>query len=86
MLLWVRAQGRSNTAALLAAVVVMFGGPHFLHVYAGHLTNLCVMAWMPWVLLAIHRWRSGARGHWVLLGALVVSPIATAAALRQALE
>lgn len=73
MLLWVRALGRSPSAALFAAIVVMFGAPHFLHVYAGHLTNLCVMAWMPWLFLVLRRWRAAGSIHWVVAGGLVIA-------------
>ena len=31
----------------------MFCGAHFLHIYAGHLPNLCTMAWTPLIFLSI---------------------------------
>lgn len=51
--LWVRANGMHPGAALLAGVMVMFGGTYFPHIYAGHLSTLDTMAWVPFVLLAI---------------------------------
>ena len=45
MSLWMRERGLHGLAALFAGVVFMFSGPFFPHVYAGHLSNLCTMAW-----------------------------------------
>src|SRR5947209_3227786 len=63
-------------ACLVGGLVFMFGGPHFLHVYAGHLAQLCTIAWAPLVLLAI----DGAidadrarRPRWALLGSFALA-------------
>jgi len=40
-------------AALAGGTMVMFSGPYFLHVYAGHLSNLCAMVWAPLIFLAV---------------------------------
>ena len=42
-------------AACLAGTLAMFCGAHFLHVYAGHLPNLCTMVWVPRLLPSICR-------------------------------
>ncbi|MDX6766820.1 MAG: YfhO family protein [Candidatus Methylacidiphilales bacterium] len=70
-LLW----GRSlhPLAALLGGVLYLFCGPHFLHVPAGHLTNLCVMAWVPLIFLAVDRWLKFESLKPVLLGCAVVA-------------
>src|ERR1035441_10363302 len=45
--LWLASNRLGFLAALFGAFVFMFGGSFFLHVYPGHLTNLCTMAWIP---------------------------------------
>jgi hypothetical protein len=52
---WTRNRGLHSWACLLAAMMFMFCGPHFFHVYAGHLPNLCTMIWAPLLFLAIDR-------------------------------
>ena len=53
--LWVRNRGLHPLACLLAATMFMFGGPYFLHIFAGHLSNLCTLVWAPLLFLAIDR-------------------------------
>lgn len=73
MYAWMVFRGLLPLAGLLASVGFMFCGPHFLHIYAGHLSNLCAMVWTPLLLLAIDgltaaaSWKRAAR--WALLGA-----------------
>lgn len=71
--LWILRAGVHPVAAAFAGLVVVFGGPHFLHLYAGHLPNLCVMAWVPWLFLAIEAWRRDGQPRWVAAGAIVVA-------------
>ncbi|MGA2557387.1 MAG: hypothetical protein ABSG04_14055 [Verrucomicrobiota bacterium] len=52
---WMRHRGLHSLACLLAAVIFMFCGPHFLQVHAGHLPNLCTLIWAPLLFLAIDR-------------------------------
>lgn len=52
---WTRHRGLHSWACLLAAVIFMFCGPHFLQIYAGHLPNLCTLVWAPLLFLAIDR-------------------------------
>ena len=66
--LWGRYRGLSKLAGLLSGVIMMFGGPIFLHVMTGHANNLAAMAWAPLLFLSAdyildHRYRDG-----VLLG------------------
>jgi hypothetical protein len=71
---WLR-WGRSlhPLAALMGGGLYLFCGPHYLHVAAGHLTNLCVMAWVPLVFLALDLWiRDGGRKG-LILGSVVVA-------------
>ncbi len=53
--LWTTNRGLHPLASFLAAAIFMFCGAHFLHIYAGHLPNLCTMIWAPLLFLAIDR-------------------------------
>lgn len=70
--LWCRARGLSLAGSLLAGASFMFSGPYFLHIYAGHLTQLCVMAWAPALFLCLDRLLGGGSLEWCLPGMLVV--------------
>ncbi len=50
---WAASRGWRPLACLLTACGVTFGGPFFLQVYAGHLSNLCAMAWIPLIFWAL---------------------------------
>ena len=73
LFLWMRERGLHPLAALFAGVLFMFSGPVFPHIYAGHLPNLCVMAWGPFVFLAIDGWLRSRTPGWLLLGAASVA-------------
>ena len=53
MLFWTSARGLHPLACLVSSVLMMFCGAHFLHIYDGHLSNLCTMTWAPLLFLAI---------------------------------
>jgi hypothetical protein len=53
--LWTRNRGLHSLACLLGAIMFMFGGPYFLHIYAGHLPNLGTMIWAPLLFLALDK-------------------------------
>jgi len=53
MYLWARGRGLGRPAALVGGLLIMFSGGHFPHVYAGHLTNLCAMSWVPLIFWAV---------------------------------
>ena len=59
---WARSRGFHPLAAALVGFAVPLSGPVFPHVYAGHLPNLCTMAWAPWILLCLEEWHRGGRG------------------------
>lgn len=71
--LWALRRGLHPFAAFVAAALLMFGAPHFLHVYAGHLTSLATMAWVPLLFLAIDEWLATRRPAWCLVGMLAVA-------------
>lgn len=53
MYLWACRRGLHPVAALLSGTLVMFGGPCFLNVFAGHLPHLATLSWAPLVFLAV---------------------------------
>jgi hypothetical protein len=52
---WCRARGSSILASLIGGTIFALSGPYLLHLYAGHLTYVCVVAWTPLVFLAVDR-------------------------------
>ncbi len=65
---WVVRRGLGSPSGFLAAVMFMFGGTYFLHIYAGHLPNLCTMVWAPLLLMAIDGLFESPSLGWSLLG------------------
>jgi len=53
---WATRRGLDPWAAGLAGFVMPLSGAVFPHVYAGHLSNLCTMAWAPWIFLGLETW------------------------------
>lgn len=77
---WARSRQIGREGSFLAGTIAVLGGASFLHVYAGHLSNICTMAWTPLVLMAIeHVARSAPRGErqraiaWGCAGAVAVA-------------
>ncbi len=68
MFVWAVKKGISSPAAGLSAVVLMFSGPYFLRIYAGHLPNACTLAWTPLILLSIESLAVRARLYWIFIG------------------
>jgi uncharacterized membrane protein len=68
MYLWVRNRKLHPLACLLSSVLFMFCGAHFLHIYAGHLPNLCAIIWAPLIFLAIDGLFEHRSFGWCLLG------------------
>ena len=58
---------------LLGSFIFMFGGAFILHAYPGHLPNLCTMAWIPLVFLAVDRLLESPSLGRTLEGAAVLS-------------
>jgi hypothetical protein len=73
MYLWGLRRGQHPVAAFACGAIVMFGAPHFLHIAAGHLTNLAAMTWAPLIFLTIDEWLRARRPGWLLLGMLAVA-------------
>ena len=74
MYLWSRSRGIHPAACLMASFLIMFSGANFMHIFAGHLIDICTMAWAPLILLTIDRLclRPSSPG-WLLVGILAVA-------------
>ena len=66
---WACGRGLMRLCAFVAGAAAMFGAGFFLHVHAGHLSNICTMAWAPLVFLGMDRWVHTRRFAWILLAA-----------------
>jgi hypothetical protein len=71
--LWASRRGLHPFAAFVSGALAMFSAPSFLHVMAGHLTNLSSMAWIPLQFLAIDEWFARRKPAWCLVGMLAVA-------------
>jgi hypothetical protein len=65
---WAARRGLRPPACFLAAVVFMFCGAFFLHIYAGHYPHICTMIWAPLLFLAIDGLYERPSLGWSLLG------------------
>ncbi|MGE5303904.1 MAG: YfhO family protein [Alphaproteobacteria bacterium] len=66
--LFSRYLGISPPGSTLAAIVYAYGAPYFLHIFPGHLSNLCTMTWLPLLLLAVEAFIRNKRIGYALLG------------------
>jgi hypothetical protein len=73
MYLWAWRRGLHPFAAFVSGALLMFCAPYFLHVPAGHLTNLSAIPWIPLLFLAIDEWLASRRLIWCLIGMLTVA-------------
>ncbi|MEA1926866.1 MAG: YfhO family protein [Candidatus Auribacterota bacterium] len=48
---WIRFLGSGRRPALLGSLILVFSGPVILHLTAGHLSNICTIAWVPLLFL-----------------------------------
>ncbi|MEO8205234.1 MAG: hypothetical protein ABI615_03580 [Chthoniobacterales bacterium] len=69
MYAWAIWRGLHRSAAFIAAVTIMLGGPFFLHIFAGHLSNICTLAWTPLIFLGIDAWLARRHAGWLFLSA-----------------
>lgn len=73
MFAWARDRGLSTTASAFSAAALMFSGPYFLHVMAGHLTLLAALAWTPLAFLAVDKLLDTEKPKWMYIGALALT-------------
>lgn len=66
---WASSNGCSTLSATLTGAVYMFCGRVFLHVYAGHVPHVCLLAWVPLLMLCIERLVASPGPGPVLVGA-----------------
>jgi hypothetical protein len=53
---WASQRGFHPLAVGLTGFIMPLSGAVFPHVYAGHVPNLCSMAWAPWVFAGLEEW------------------------------
>jgi hypothetical protein len=73
MYLWAAQRQLRPASCFLAACLIMFGGTHFLHIYAGHLTNLSAMTWAPLIFLAIDGFFVTLKCRYLVIGMIAVA-------------
>jgi len=70
---WARQRGLRPAAAGLAAIVTPLCGTVWPHIYAGHISNLCTLAWMPWIFAGMEDWYRGRKFSGLLSAAAAVA-------------
>lgn len=73
MYAWAFHRGLRPMSAFVAGVAAMFSGTFFLHIYAGHLTNISGMPWVPLVFLGIDGWLARRHAGWIFLASGAVA-------------
>jgi hypothetical protein len=58
---WALQRGLHPVAGIACGLTLALGGTVYPHIYAGHLPNLCTMAWAPWVLAGLEGWWTSRR-------------------------
>lgn len=73
MYAWASFRGIGVLGAFVAGAAAMFGGAFFPHIFAGHLSNVCSMAWAPLIFCGIDGWLRRRHAGWILLSAAAVA-------------
>ncbi|MEN6320295.1 MAG: hypothetical protein ABFD82_16275 [Syntrophaceae bacterium] len=73
MYLWTAHRRLHPIACIVSSFLIMFSGTYFMHIYAGHLANLCAMTWVPLILLAVDGLLDRPSIGWCLLGIFAVT-------------
>lgn len=66
---WASYRNLLPSAAFVAGCSAMFGGAFFLHIYAGHLSNICSMPWAALIFWGIDGWLRSRHAGWIFLAA-----------------
>ncbi|MDP8214975.1 MAG: YfhO family protein [Candidatus Euphemobacter frigidus] len=61
---WLRSIGSARWPSLLGSLVLGFSAPVILHLNAGHLSNICTMAWVPLLFLLAEGFLRTRRLRW----------------------
>jgi hypothetical protein len=73
MYLWASFRKLHSFACLCSSIILMFSGSYFLHIYAGHLSNLCTIAWVPLLFLCIDRLFDQRSLKWSLISIFTIT-------------
>lgn len=66
--LWAAHRRLHPAASILAGLIFMLCGPHFLQLYRGHLPTLRTIVWAPLIFLAVDGIAAGRKRGWILVG------------------
>ena len=72
MTYWTSRRGLHPAACAAAGCVLALSGPVLPHVYAGHLSNLCTIAWIPWAFAGLDDWWRNRERRGVLLASAAI--------------
>lgn len=67
--LWAWERGNGRAASSMAGLIFMFSGAFYPRILEGHLSNLCAMPWIPFLLWALEGWRKEGKPGWIAWGA-----------------
>jgi hypothetical protein len=73
MFLWLRQRQLRVAPSFFGATTIMFCGAFFPHIFAGHLPQMCAMAWAPLIFCAIDGLFESVHSRWILLGIFAVA-------------
>jgi len=71
--IWAKNRNLHPLSCLMVGAVYMFCGAFYLHLFAGHLPNLCTMVWAPLIFLSMDGLLKKIEPRWFLLGIFAVS-------------
>ena len=70
---WMIFRGLKPASGLFGAVLAVFSGAHFMHVYSGHTVHMATMAWGPVIFMAIDGVFERRKLTWALIGMCAVA-------------
>ena len=70
---WSNRRGLHPAAGVTTAIAFALSGVVLPHVYAGHLSNLCTMAWVPWAFAGLETWWRERRASGLLLASAAIA-------------
>ncbi len=73
MYFWAVLRGLKPAAAFVSGVAAMLSAAVLLHIYAGHQSNVCSMAWIPLVLAGIDGWLKRRHAGWLAFSSCAVA-------------
>lgn len=69
---WLRFIGSGCWSSLLGSLVLVFSGPVILHLTAGHLSNICTMAWVPLLFLSLEGFFRSHKFRWSMVLGFII--------------